>query len=204
MSSIFSNQGYQSLSNEDKKDFILNKIYKYSAKFLDVTSSVLRTIYKSLSNSFVNLYDVIYNLKNADWTEKGLRLRADEYRIFYKSTATEQELQNFLINRYNILSKRGTGEGITNDLMNIDYNITPNIQFQNEGGWVIDQTYPEVDNSFIDVNKLIKLNFSYIGAFGSAIFGVTRFGDNYFLYVKNFVESIRKYVVPAHVTIIYE
>jgi len=202
---IYKQEGYQALTESEKVSFVKNKLIKYLPSFVNHNSEVLHILLNSIALAMVRVYDSIYKLQDANWEGKGLRLSADEYRLFYKATDNDEAIRNKLEQRYTILTKRGTEQGIANDLAGLDCEYAPEIAFVDESGWVIDATYPETDKDvYLDGERAIIINVSYAGTFGRAVFRETKLGINYLQFIQDFVAHIRKYIVPAHITIIYK
>lgn len=186
-----------------------DKIIKFLPSFIDTSSEALGAIIWASARRFYELYQAIVGLKMVEWIGKGLKLTAKENRMIYLPEITDGDLQTKLLNRYGILTARGTEYGITDDIANIDLGQTPTLEFHRfgeVGGWALDDTYPEVDpHGFLDVAKVIKLNLNKPFTYGSAIYGVTKYGDTYANYLKAEPrEILDELIIPVDVSIIYE
>lgn len=185
------------------------RILKNLATFVDSSSVVLLAIATSAGKMFYEIYQMMIGLKTVDWTGKGLKLTAKENRMIYLPEISDGDLQAKLLNRYGILTARGTEDGITDDIANIDLGQTPTLEFRRfgeVGGWTLDDTYPEVDpHGFLDVGKAIKLNLNLLMTIGHGIIGVTKIEDSYINYLTDAPKEIlNTAIIPVDVSIIYE
>lgn len=185
------------------------KLIKFLPTFIDTNSNVLMAIVTASARRFYELHQAIVGLKTVEWTGKGLKLTAKENRMIYLPEITDADLQTKLLNRYGKLTARGTKNGITDDIANIDLGQPPTLEFHpfgEVGGWTLDDTYPEVDPyGFLDVAKAIKLNLNLPMTVGHGIIGITKIEDSYINYLTNEPRDILdKAIVPVDVSIIYE
>ncbi|MDQ7818685.1 MAG: hypothetical protein RDU14_16790 [Melioribacteraceae bacterium] len=186
-----------------------DKIIKFLPTFIDTNSNELVAIVTAAARSFYELYQAIVGLKTVEWTGKGLKLTAKENRMIYLPEITDADLQTKLLNRYGILTARGTEDGIADDIANIDLGQPPTLEFHSfgeVGGWTLDDTYPEVDPyGFLDVAKAIKLNLNLPMTVGYGIIGITKIEDSYINYLTAAPKEILDTaIIPVDVSIIYE
>jgi len=205
MDGKLNNNSFFILSDRDKESLILEKLYKYLPDFVDRKSETLQAFLLAIAKMLVRFYNAMYNLKDANWTGKGLRKLANSYRIFYKNSDSDNVIQTDLINRFNILTKRGTKQGVEYDISRIDTEFSPRITWHDDAGWIVDITYPETDRlAYLDTDKSVEINVNYPIQLGSAILGVAVLGADYTMYIEPHKEDIRKIIIPLHVTVIYK
>jgi hypothetical protein len=195
---------YAELDEIGKKQYIKDKIFQFLPTFLDYRSENLNSLINVIVNAIyrVNEETLIQHF----WVGKGLRLTAEGDRIFYKQAYSDNDIQSLLIDRFNILVKRGTEAGIQDDISNMDLNISPTVEFL-DTGWIMDQVYPETEGSkisFLDGYKSIKLNMNYPYSIGHGRIGHMKIGDHFTAYIGSDRQKIDNKIVPADTQIIYE
>jgi hypothetical protein len=187
---------------------VIDKINKYMPTFVDTNSDIYQAIVSAIAQSMLNLYTAIYNQYNRYWTGESLNLEADRYSILYQNSTDEADIQSKLVNRYDILTKRGTETGIANDVSSIGGVPLASVDFYSgiEVGWILDNNYPETNvpkTNYLDAYKIAMLNIALNNCIGVALIGESRLGDTKRTIIEP-MQSIFEKIIPIDVAIICE
>ncbi len=186
---------------------------KYTPSF--VRESEGKTcIYTAIAMKLAELKVAIGNFGNQIWTGRGLSLKASETKTLTRFGEDEAELQSKIKDSLNINSLRGTEDKLTEELLFlINSNNSNNVRkFEKEEcGLVIDVTYPGGETSFIDVNKMVKINVPSVNIIeGGAVYGVSEYEtSSYYSSIavpnnNDFTGAAARDLVPVDVEVVVE
>lgn len=124
---------------------------------------VLTGIYTAIANVLYTFYQQMQQIKDNNWTGKGLKMFANESHIFYHPEDKETTIQQNLQNRFTINQARGTVTGIGKDLTDLLLGeVELDLSYADKRGWVLGFTYPGIDYVFIDAPKLVIIEDDFV------------------------------------------
>jgi len=203
---------YTSWTQGQKEAYFKWRIIKYLPTFVRVGSVTFDAVITAIAKSFVRYYDFVYDFQNRFYTGKSLRLHADRKRVFHRLEETDGNIQTFIAQHIEKLTKRGTEGGIADDLGNIeDVNYAlPEFYGGQTTGWILDVNYPEIEVpkvNFLDSYKVLKLNLQLKNSLGYALLDEARLGYHINDEIKTKTEGrklVDNEVVPVNLDVIYE
>lgn len=139
-------------ANEIKERLIL-----YTAPFIKQSNEIFTAIYTTFSNSISTLSTAVENLKDADWSGKGLWKASDEYHVFYHKESQESETQSDMQKRFTINEERGTEKGIAFDISRILGDAGTTINFSDISKLGDEDELDMLLPSFLDTYKAIQV-----------------------------------------------
>jgi len=139
-----------------------DKVIKFTPTFVKI-NEILTGLYVSIATSVSYVLTEIEGLPNADWTGKGLIKNCEESGII-NTKRSEASLKTDLANRFPINLKRGTEDGIIDDvskLLNVNNAVDLDIQFYkfDESGIIVGSTIVSNANSIVGSNKIIVAEY---------------------------------------------
>lgn len=136
---------------------IKDRLILYTAPFINQSSEIFTALYTTFSNSISLLSTAISNLKDTDWTGKGLWKAADEYHIYYHKDSLEATTQSDMIERFEINQERGTEGGIAFDIKRILGDEGTRINFSDISKLGDEDELDLMLPSFLDIYKAIQI-----------------------------------------------
>jgi hypothetical protein len=136
-----------------------NKLKKYTPPFVRM-GIITEALYTALAGVFLSLYNAIKGLKDADWTGKGLLLNAEENRMIFSKTESEETIQERLSERYLIHSERGTEAGIRRDIADLlQGSVSITFYKGGEAGFILNKNYPGISpEAVLNASKAIVIS----------------------------------------------
>jgi hypothetical protein len=140
---------------------ILEKLNFLTPSFVE-RNERLTAIYTAVATILYSFHASMLQLKDSNWTGKGLRKLCDELQIFYNKEDLEADIQARVLQKYTIAQTRGTVDRIPEDLSNLLIGeVTLDLTYADKRGWILGFTYPGIDYVFIDAPKLIIVEDEY-------------------------------------------
>lgn len=174
---------------------IYDSLVKRLPWFIDSTSNILQKLLTVVADLIDELDDEIQGASEINQTKKKLRQILSEWKLDASSVCSVENLQNILRHRFDYHSKRGSEQGILNDiemLCNSGANIYSNPPVLE---WYLDINYPfegDGEDSPLDYSDAC---FGYLIDLGIAI----RFQiDNNAKTEAEILDILRKNSMPVH------
>ncbi|GEM_PF-4882095 len=181
---------------------VYDSLIKRLPGYINTASKVLQDILTVIANKISELDAVIKNASEVNQSKKRLMQILKEWNIYASPVCSVENLQNALRHRYEYHLRRGSEEGILNDidlLCNSGANICKEPPFIE---WYLDINYPfwgeSEDESPSDYNDGC---YGYLIDLGLVI----RFAiDNNALTENEIKEILRKNSIPIHIDVILD
>ena len=202
---IYSNKLYVNLTETEKIDLIQQRLVKYTPGFVVKSNVIFLNLMRIIAKTFFRACEVLYNMRNEDYSGKGLRLSLDNNDQFYKTELSDEELQDVLTRRFENARERGTKNGIRNSIEGLNSVLEADVEFIEENvGWQLGVTYPNDELCFLGMKKVVKCNYANWFSYGYARYGEIRYGDSYLNYDKELREIILDKIVPVELPVIFD
>ncbi len=148
-----------------------NRIKAYLPQFVTV-NDLLQAVVDSMAQEILAVFNAIAALTDTNYTGKGAKLEAKDWKLFPSGNEALATLQSYLSSRYTILQQRGTTTGITNDVRRVsgDGAAAVNVLADTGSGWWMEGTFPDIGNpkAFLDAGKIVEITMSNKSVYSDA------------------------------------
>ncbi len=140
---------------------VLSRIKKYLPKFI-VWTADLESVIRTIGSKIVDIISALQNFSTYRYTGRGLLLTADELGVIRTGLETEEEIRGRVLQHHEAAKRRGTLDGIKNDIAQFLYINPSDVIITRFGpdncGEIIDRTYEGIDDyaDTEDRNRVIK------------------------------------------------
>jgi hypothetical protein len=160
--------------------YIYDTLIKYLPKFI-VRNKLCNDIIRAIAVVFVKWQIENQKLLSSRKEYKsGIKYVNEDLQLFLYKDATNDEISNTYLNNFQIHQKRGTLNGIIDDIKRLTNDSKANIKYFNEDqcGWWNGITFPGYDNEgnnnlyytncYIDLDKLIEITLENHSGFSDS------------------------------------